>query len=332
MKKPLRKILGAAIAVTCAVALAGCGNGGSSTPTSSGSAAETYSIGIIQWADHTSLDAATAGFIRALEDSGLDVKVDQQNAHGDPATATNIVNTFKTNKVDLVLANATPAAQSAAQALSDIPVLFTSVTDPVSAQLVASNEAPGGNVTGTTDMNPVAAQMALIKEIVPNAQTIGIVYSSGEVNSEVQVALAKEAATAMGMQVVEKTVTNTNEVGQAVQALGAIDAIYVPTDNNVVSSLGNVIQFAEGAKIPVVVGETDSVRNGGIVTLGLDYEKLGYQTGEMAVRILKDGADPASMPVEFQKEAVLMINKSAAARMGVELPDSLVSRADEVID
>ena len=331
MKIRMRKILGAAVAVTCAVALAGCGNGGSSTPAPSGSA-KSYSVGIIQWAEHSSLDAATEGFIKALKDSGLDVKIDERNANGDAATATNIVNTFKANKVDLVMANATPAAQSAAQALTDIPVLFTSVTDPVSAELVASNEAPGGNVTGTTDMNPVEAQMALIKELAPDAKKVGIVYSSGEVNSEVQVRLAKDAAAVMGMEIVEKTVTNTNEVAQAVQALGSVDAIYVPTDNNVVSSLGNVIQFAEDNKIPVVVGETDSVRNGGIITLGLDYGKLGYQTGEMALRILTDGADPAKMPVEFQKEAVLMVNKSAAARMGVELPADLVARADEVID
>ena len=168
MKKRMRKILGAAVAVTCAIALAGCGNDGSSTPAPSGSeSAKSYSVGIIQWAEHSSLDAATEGFIKALKDSGLDVRIDERNANGDAATATNIVNTFKANKVDLVMANATPAAQSAAQALTDIPVLFTSVTDPVSAELVASNEAPGGNVTGTTDMNPVEAQMSLIRNWLP---------------------------------------------------------------------------------------------------------------------------------------------------------------------
>jgi putative ABC transport system substrate-binding protein len=215
--------------------------------------------------------------------------------------------------------------------LTDVPILFTAVTDPVAAKLVASNEAPGANVTGTTDMNPVAEQLALIKRIKPDARTVGVIYSSGEVNSEVQVAAAREAAPGLGLELVEKTITTTGEVQQAVSSLD-VDAIYVPTDNNVVAGLSAVIAHAEAKKIPLVAGEGDSVKNGALITYGLDYAKLGYQTGEMAVKILTEGADPATMPVESQKDLALVVNKAAAERMGVTLPDDLVAEASQVYE
>lgn len=326
-----------ALASAAALALAGCGSNSStsandSSTHSNAAAKGSYSIGIMQYVSHPSLDAAREGFKQALAHSGLQVEFTEQNAQGDQATVTSIANQFATNHFDLVLAIATPTAQAAYQAIADTPVLFTAVTDPVAAQLVDSNEKPGKNVTGTTDMNPVAQQIDLIKQVKPDAASVGIIYSSGEVNSAVQVKIAKAEAAKQGLRVVEKTITNSSEVVQAAHALGSVDSIYVPTDNLVVSALDSVLQFAEGTKIPVIVGETSSVSAGGLGTVGLSYQELGEQTGQMAVKILKDGADPATMPVEAQKEPKLVLNKGAAARMGVTLPQELLSKADNVIE
>ncbi len=330
MKSPVRAL--AALVAATALVLSGCSSSTpSATPSGSADAATAYKIGITQIVSHASLDASREGFKQALADAGLQVTYDEQNAQGDQATATSIANKFAGADLDLVLAIATPTAQASAQVLTDVPILFTAVTDPVAAKLVASNEAPGANVTGTTDMNPVAEQLALIKRIKPDARTVGVIYSSGEVNSEVQVAAAREAAPGLGLELVEKTITTTGEVQQAVSSLD-VDAIYVPTDNNVVAGLSAVIAHAEAKKIPLVAGEGDSVKNGALITYGLDYAKLGYQTGEMAVKILTEGADPATMPVESQKDLALVVNKAAAERMGVTLPDDLVAEASQVYE
>lgn len=284
-------------------------------------------IGITQIVEHASLDASVDGFKQALKDAGLNVNYDEQNAQGDQATAATIAGNFADANLDLVLAVATPTAQAAAQAITDTPVLFTAVTDPVGAQLVDSLEAPGANLTGTTDANPVADQLELLKQIVPDAVTVGIVYSSGESNSEVQVEWAKEAAPNLGLEIVEATVTTSAEVQQAAESLD-VDAYYVITDNTVVSGLGALIQVAENNQIPVIAAEGDSVANGAIATYGISYYDLGYQTGEMALSILNDGADPATMPVEALDELTLYLNLAAAERMGVEIPQDLIDEAD----
>ena len=331
MTKTALRVAGAMAALLLA---AGCSPSSPSTtsaaaPSGGASASgKTYKIGITQIVAHPSLDAARAGFKQALADAGVAATYDEQNANGDQATATSIAAKFKDAGLDLVLAIATPTAQASAQAITGAPILFTAVTDPVAAKLVASNDAPGGNVTGTTDMNPVAEQIALIKKLKPAAKSVGIIYSSGEVNSEVQVKLARAAAAAEGLTVVEKTVTATAEVQQAASSITA-DALYVPTDNNVVSGLASVVGVAESKKIPLVVGEGDSVKNGGVITYGIDYTKLGYQTGQMAVKVLA-GANPATMPVESQKDLRLYVNKAAAQRMGVTIPADLLAQAEVV--
>lgn len=320
-KSPVR--IAAALIATAALALAGCSTGGGQTDD------DEYRIGITQIVSHPSLDAAREGFKEALTNAGLQATFDENNAQGDQATATSIATKFNTGNYDLVLAIATPTAQAAAQVITSKPILFTAVTDPVAAELVASNENPGGNVTGTTDLNPVADQIKLVKRLKPDARTVGVIYSSGEVNSAVQVELAKAAAQAEGLELVEKTVTNTGEVAQAAATLD-VDAIYVPTDNNVVSGLAAVVQVAEQKQTPLIVGEGDSVREGGVITVGIDYHKLGVQTGEMAVRILTEGADPATMPVEAQKEYATYVNTAAAERMGVTIPADLMAGAVDV--
>ncbi len=324
MKSARLGVVGAIAAAT--MLLAACGNS-ASTAGSQPSASKTYKVGITQIVSHPSLDASREGFKKALADAGLTIDYDEQNAQGDQATATSIATKFATDKKDLVLAIATPTSQAAAQAITDTPILFTAVTDPVAAQLVKSLDAPGGNVTGTTDLNPVAKQISLVKQLKPTATTVGIIYSSGEVNSSVQVKLAKEAAAKEGLTVKESAVSNSSEVLQGAQSLSGVDAIYVPTDNVVVSALASVIQVGESKKIPVIAGEGDSVKSGAVATYGIDYTKLGYQTGQMAVKILTQGAKPATMPVESQADVQLVINKAAAERMGVTIPDDLVKQA-----
>lgn len=315
-----------------ALALSACSSAAPSDESGEGTDAsgESYTIGISQLVQHPALDAATAGFKQAVEDAGLNVEWDEQNANGEQANALTIAQTFATKGVDLVLAVATPAAQAAAQALPDIPVLFTAVTDAESADLVESNEAPGGNITGTSDMAPIDEQLKLLQEIVPDAKKVGIVYASGEVNSQVQVDAATEAAAELGLEIVTKTVSTASEIQQATEALGDVDAIYVPTDNMVVSGIAALIQVAEAKQIPVIGAEAGTVEGGAVATLGIDYEKLGYQTGEMAVKILTEGADPATMPVEVSKEFTYVVNPGAAERMGVTIPEGILSKAESV--
>lgn len=336
---PFRRAL-AAVSLTAAAALALSGCSGSDSSESTGDPAdgpEKVKIGISQLVQHPALDAATDGFKQAFLDAGYvegdSVEFDLQNANGEQATAVSIAQGFASGDADLVLAVATPAAQAAAQAILDKPVLFTAVTDAVSAELVDSNAKPGGNVTGTSDVVPDEAlqkQFELIQQVAPDAKKVGIVYASGEVNSEVQVEAAEKVADDLGMEIVTKTVTTANDIAQATEALGDVDAIYVPTDNMVVNGISSLIQVAEEQQIPVIAAEEGTVQGGAIGTIGIDYTELGRQTGEMAIRILQDGEDPASTPVEFAKELAYVVNPGAAERMGVEIPEEILEQADTV--
>ena len=322
-----------AAAAAAALALSACGGGsGSGDSQSSAATSESaadgaaYSIGITQLLSHPSLDQSREGFMDALKEAGVNATYDEKNAQGDQSTAADIAGSFASGNYDLILAIATPTAQATAQAISDKPILFTAVTDPVDAGLVKSMDAPGANITGTSDANPVKEQLELIKEINPDAKKIGVPYSPGEANSLVQVQWAKDAAAGLGLEIVEGPATTSADVLQAVESLKDTDAIYVPTDNIVVAALETVLQFGETNKIPVYGAEGDSVERGALATVGLSYYELGKQTGEMAVKILKDGADPATMPVETQKETVLYVNEGAAKRMDVTIPQSVLDK------
>jgi len=293
-------------------------------------------IGIVQIVEHPALDAAREGFIAQLAKNGFEkdknVVFDIQSAQGNMDTAISIAQKFQGDKVDMILAIATPTAQAAAQTTTEIPILFTAVTDPVAAGLVKAMEQPGGNVTGTTDMNPVEEQLALVKQLKADAKSVGVIYNSGEVNSKVQVDMAKAAGEKLGLTIVEAAITSPTEVKQAAESMiGKVDAFYVPTDNMVVSSIAAVLTVAEEQKIPVIAGEENSVKSGAIATFGIDYGKLGEQTADMAVKILKGEAKPADMPVEKQAEMKLVVNKTAAEKMGVTLPQELLDGADEVV-
>ncbi len=319
----------AVVATALLVAACGSSGGGDATPdaTPDSTAKETLSIGISQIVSHPSLDAARDGFKAALADAGYDVEYDEQNAQGDQSIAASIAGKFASEDLDMILAIATPTAISVAQAVTDIPVLFTAVTDPVDAGLVASLESPGGNVTGTSDAVPVSDLLELVTRLSPDAKTVGIVYNPGESNAVTQVEWAQDAAADLGLEIVLATADTSNGVQQAAESLD-VDAFFVITDNTVVSALETLIQVAETKGIPVIASEGDSVARGAIATIGISYYDLGYQTGEMAVKILKGEVTTDSMPVETQSELAVYLNTGAAERMGVTIPADLLAEAD----
>ncbi|MGC7873291.1 ABC transporter substrate-binding protein [Desulfosporosinus sp. SYSU MS00001] len=307
------------------VVLAGCGS--TAATTASNSSEKTVKVGIIQIVEHPALDAARKGFLETLAANGYtegkNLTVDYKNAQGDQSSLNTIAQQFASEKPNLVLAIATPSAQAIAAASSTIPILITAVTDPVAAKLVTSNEKPGTNITGTTDMNPLKQQFELLKKLVPQAKKIGVIYNAGEVNSQVQVKMAKDVAAAMGLQIVEATIASTADVQQAAESLvGKVDVVYVPTDNMVVSAAPTVLQVTNKAKIPVISGESSVVDKGALGTIGINYENLGKQTGEMALKVLK-GAKPQDMAIESQKDFDTVINKTSAALLGITIPDDL---------
>lgn len=297
---------------------------------------KVFKIGISQLAEHPALDSAREGFIEALKEAGYEdgknIKIEYQNAQGDVNNAQTIARKFTDENVDMILAIATQAAQAAANVTKEIPILITAVTDPVTAGLAESLDKPGKNVTGTTDINPVDEQIKLVKELVPQAERVGILYNSGEINSKIQVDIAKEIVEDLGMTLVEAAVSNSNEVSQATQSLmGRVDAIYVPTDNTIVSSIGAVIKAANENNIPVIGSERGQVDAGAVATKGIDYRELGKQTGQIAVEVIK-GKKPQDTPIQKPKTVTLIINKKAAETIGLAIPEEILSKAEEVIE
>ena len=308
-----------ALVLAAVLALTGCANQSST---------KKLTIGIVQYIDHIALDSAREGFVTALSDNGYvdgeNLAIDLQNAQGDQSNLSTISDRFVSNKVDLVLAIATPAAQSIAGKTTEIPILATAVTDFESAKLVDSAAAPGVNVSGTTDMNPIKEQIDLLVKLVPDAKTIGVLYTSGEDNSILQAAIAKDAINALGLAYTEVTVTNSNDVQQATQSIvSQCDAIYIPTDNVFASAMPVVHGVTSQSKTPVICGESGMVNSGGLATLGINYYDLGYQTGLMAVKILKGEATPATMPIESASGFDFAINGTVAKEIGIEIPADL---------
>ncbi|BBW97280.1 ABC transporter substrate-binding protein [Geobacillus sp. FSL W8-0032] len=316
-------------AIVCAAGLfllGGCGRaketgGGQGNGEGGGQKEKTYKIGVTQIVEHPSLDAARKGFQQALKDKGLSVKYDVQIAQGDQSTNQTIANNFVSDGVDLIFANSTPSAQAALNATKDIPIVFTSVSDPVGAQLVQSMEQPGGNVTGTTDTHPdaIPKTVQFIDKYV-QGHRVGMVYNAGEQNSVAQVEQVKKAMEGTDLQIVPASVSTSAEVKQAAESLvGKVDCFYIITDNTVVSALESVIQVANEHDIPLFVGELDSVKRGGFAAYGFDYYDIGYEAGEMAAQILQDGKKPSELPVQYPKKLKLVINKKAAQEMGIKL-------------
>lgn len=271
----------------------------------------TYKIGILQLVQHTALDEA-----------GIQYDLDSQNASGDQSACQTVASKFANDKKDLILAIATPAAQAVAGAVTDTPVLITAVTDPAESGLVDDNQKPGGNVTGTSDLTPVKEQIDLLKQILPDAKKVGILYCSAESNSEIQAQMAREAIEAAGMTSQDFTVSSSNEIQTVVQSMvGKVDAIYAPTDNTIAAGMTTVGMVAGDNNLPVICGESGMVDNGGLATYGIDYYQLGYMTGQQAVRILTEGASPADMPIEYLpvEKCELTVNEETAATLGIDV-------------
>ena len=291
-------------------------------------------IGIVQIVNHDALDAAREGFVRVLAEEGYvdgqSITIDYRNAQGNQDTLASIADYFVGAKADMILAIATPSALAVAGKTETVPILGTAITDYESAKLVESNEHPGYNVSGTTDMNPVAEQIALILRFVPEAKTIGLIYTSSEVNSQLQARMAKEEIEKLGLNYAEVTVNNSNDVQQAVSSIMTkCDVLYIPTDNVLAASMPLVYEASLDAKVPVICGEANMVRAGGHFTLAIDYGKLGEQTGHMAVRILRDGALVSEMPIERLTDMNYYVNKTACDAIGLAVPEDLMMYAEE---
>jgi len=330
------KLVLACTALAVAASVAGCASP-ATQPTNPASdatgAATTIKVGIAQIVSHPSLDAIRTGFETCLTGLGYDATYDEQNPQGDQAALTGIANSFSSGNYDLVVAITTPVAQAFAQAITAQPIIFAGVTDPVSAGLVNSWDAPGTNLTGTSDYPPIDAQIQLIKDIVPDAKTIGIVYASSEVNAEVQLNLAKDAAAKVGLEVKSAAVTNSSEIGQAAASLAGVDAYYVGNDNTVVSGIEALVQAAQQQQVPVIASDPDSVSRGATAAYAVDQTKMGCEAATVADKVLK-GADPATVPVvrmaDLTDSLALTINPTAAAASGVTIPDSVSSRPGTV--
>lgn len=284
-------------------------------------AAESYVVGVSQIVEHPSLDAAYDGFKKALEDAGLDVEYKFNSANGDSSQTVSIAQKLVGEGVDLIFANSTPSAQAAKGTTDEIPIVFTSVTDAVGAELIASMDAPGGNVTGTVDLHPdtIANTVKFLKEEL-GAKTVGTVYNTGEQNSTAQVQQVKAALEAEGITLEEASVSTSAEVKQATESLlGKVDAFYIITDNTVVSALESVVDVANSNKIPMMVGELDSVARGGLGAYGFEYYDIGYEAGEKAVEILTEDKAPGDIPATYPGNLKLVINKATADNLDLEV-------------
>lgn len=313
MKKRMISVL-MALVVVGMLALSGCSTGGSKTE---------YTIGISQLTEHPALDDARRGFEDGLKELGVDAKIDFKNAQGDIANTTSIAQKFVRDKVDLIFAIATPAAQSAKQASSEIPVLFSAVTDPVKAGIVNDWKSVGGNVTGTSDMAPTTSQLKMFKAIDPSIKKIGILYNTSESNSEVQIEEVKNLAPAEGLEVITVGVSNVNELPQAIDSImKKIDALYIISDNMVASSVELVSKALIENKMVSVSAEETQVRGGILVTNGLNYYDLGKQTAVMAKEILVDKKDTSTMPVGVAEKTIITVNQKTleALELDKDLP------------
>lgn len=311
--------------------LSSCGGGDTS-----GSSTDMPFVAVSQFVEHPSLDAVQEGLKDELGEAGYtdgeNLRWELESAQSNPATATQIAQKYAGASPSVIVAIATPSAQSAVSEAGNVPVIFSAVTDPLAAGLVDTVEKPGGLVSGVSDLSPVKDHLDLMKEVLPEAKTIGVIYSAGEDNSVSLVKLVKENAEASGFdQVQEATVASSSEVATAARSLiGSVDAIYVPTDNTVVSAFESVVQVGQENDVPVFSGDTDSVERGAIASLGFNYYDIGTQTGEMVVKVLK-GTKPGDLPVEFANILRLHVNPAAAESMGVTLPESVLERADETV-
>ena len=331
-----RKMMAVVLTMAMTTAMAAGCSGSSDT---SGSGEDSYTIGISQFAEHGSLDNCREGFLKGLENEGIvegeNLTVEYQNAAADMGTASQISDAFVSDKVDLICAIATPTAQSAYNAAmdTDIPVVYTAVTDPVAAELADEDGNPVGNVTGTSDELPIKEQLEMIRQMLPEAETVGIMYTTSEANSISALETYKELAGDYGFEIVESGISSTADISLAADDLiSKVDCITNLTDNTVVNSLATILDKANEKGIPVFGSEIEQVRIGCLAAEGLDYVALGEQTGEMAAKILKGEAQASDMAYETITEPGFYVNTKVAENLGVTVPEELAQNAVESFD
>ncbi len=324
----MKKFLALALALVLCFAMAACGTPAvDETPTDATEAPSTYNVGICQLVQHVALDAATQGFKDVLtEKLGDKVIFDEQNASGDSVACATIVNKFVSDEVDLILANATPALQSAAAATMITPILGTSITEyGVALECEVTDGVVPGNISGTSDLAPLDQQVEVLVELFPEAQKVALLYCSAEANSKFQVTEVAKYLAVKGIESKEFPFADSNDLAAVTEAACAYaDVIYVPTDNTVASSTGVIDGICRPAKKPVVAGEEGICSGCGVATLSIDYYKLGRVTGEQAYRILVEGEDVNTMPIEYDQDVVKKYNAEICAELGIEVPEGYV--------
>lgn len=329
-----RSLIAVAVALTGSAIVGGLTGCGKEEAASQGGKT-LIPIGIVQLVEHEALDAANRGIVDALAErgykEGVNVTIDRQNAQADQSNLQNIAARFVSNDSKILFAIATPAAQTLAAATKTIPIVATAVTNFEVAKLVASNEKPGGNVTGVSDINPVAEQFALLMKFAPDAKAIGTIYNSSEINSTYQIELLKKAASAAGVEVVEASVSSVNDIQQAVASLkGKVGGLYLPTDNIIASAVPVLMKSVFEAGIPTVAGEGGMVRAGILASIAVDYYTLGKMTGAMGADILDGKKKPADMPIQSQKAEKVLVNLKTAETMGIQIPEDILKTAETV--
>ncbi len=302
----------------------------------SSTSTEKVKIGVLQFVTHDSLDEIYKGIKAGLEEGGYtttdNLEIDFMNAEGDQSQVQTMSKKLVDNGNELLIGIATPAAQGLANATTELPIIMGAVTDPVGANLVTDLKNPGGNITGVSDQTPVADAVSLIKEITPDAKTIGILYSSNEDNSKIQVAEFKAAAEEAGYTVLEYAVASSNEIAATVEvASSKADVLFTPVDNTVASAFSTVVSVANKTKTPIFTSVEDMVEGGGIASVTLSQYDLGVATGKMAAKIL-DGANPADTPVQIFNEGTVVVNQKVAKELGITLSDDVISKASKVIE
>jgi len=323
----MKKIITLGLVVLMCMGLVACNNANE----------DVIRIGIVQFAEHPALDKTNEGFVDALKEAGFvdgdNIKIDFQNSQGDISIAETIADKLVNDQNDLIYAIATPAAQAVAQKTQDIPVVISAVTNPENSGLVDSNEVPGGNVTGVSDLTPVEAQIDLMMELVPTVKKVAIMYTNSEDNSHYQARLAKDALDIAGIEWVEATVSDISTIQQVAESLaGKVDAIYIPTDNLMAEGIATVTMVATSQGIPCIVGEPGMVNGGGLATDGIDYYQLGFLAGQQAAKILRGEGDPATMPIEYlgDDKRTIVINQTVADELGIEIPAGLAAKAEVI--
>ncbi len=293
-------------------------------------------IGIIQHAENTILDKVRTGFIDQLAELGYkdgeNISIDYENAQTMNTTNRLIAANYINSGVDLIFAIATPTAQAAKALTDSIPIIFGAISDPISAGLVKSNEIPGGNATGTSDVWPFKNQFKLFKDLLPNLEIVGVVHNPGESNSVYNMILTRKAVKELNLNIVEASVSNTSEVYLAAQSLiGRCDALYIPSDNTAITAAASIIQVGLNNNIPVFAGESGSVEEGAIATLGTNYYEIGKESGKMAYEVLFENKSPSSLSVRLAEKADLIINLNAAKKFGINIDESIIEEAQIVI-